>query len=91
MNINLHIERLILDGLPVRPGENRTLQIALEHELSRLVLASGLPPTFSTAGAVPHVGPGTVRFSERDNAKQLGTKIAQSVHQGLSSPEQAKR
>jgi len=40
----VHIERLILDGLSVGPGEEMLVQAAVEAEHGRLVEKSGLAP-----------------------------------------------
>ena len=37
MNINLHIERLMLDGLSIASGEAALVQMAVEAELGRLL------------------------------------------------------
>ena len=42
MNINVHIERLILDGLPVKGSDGSIIQAAVETELSRLLGEQGL-------------------------------------------------
>ena len=41
MNINLHIERLILDGLPIEPRQRAQVQAAVEAELARLLRPAG--------------------------------------------------
>ena len=41
MNINLHIDRLILEGLAIEPGQKRSVQTALQAELAELIAASG--------------------------------------------------
>ncbi len=35
MNINIHIERLVLDGLPVTGPDSSIVQVAIETELAR--------------------------------------------------------
>ena len=42
MNIRLHIERLILDGLPVNSVQSPQVKAAVEAELTRLLTADGL-------------------------------------------------
>ena len=41
MNIQLHIERLVLDGLPLTRREGALVQAAVETELARLNLTGG--------------------------------------------------
>jgi hypothetical protein len=40
MNISVHIERLVLDGLFVSHGQRPLLQAAVEAELTRLLTAA---------------------------------------------------
>ena len=54
MRVNVHVERLVLDGLPVGSGEVPALQQALEMELAVLFTGDAetpLPP----GGAVPRL------------------------------------
>jgi hypothetical protein len=41
--VNLHIERLVLDGLPVGSHQGPLVQAAVEAELARLLAANALP------------------------------------------------
>ena len=34
MNVNLHIERLVLDGIPLGPGQRPQLRAAVEAEVN---------------------------------------------------------
>jgi hypothetical protein len=49
MNVNLHIERLVLDGLAVGSGEVALLQMAVESELGRLLTRERFAPAESSA------------------------------------------
>jgi len=53
MNINLHVERLVLDGLPVTRSQGPLLQAAVEAELASLLAKDGLPPYLAVGGALP--------------------------------------
>ena len=46
-NIHLHIERLILDGLPIERAQGPHVQAAVEAELSRLLTENGLAASAS--------------------------------------------
>lgn len=46
MNIELHIERLTLDGVVVDPGRRFDVQAAVEAELRRLLTAGGVTTEF---------------------------------------------
>ena len=83
MNISLHIERLILDGLPVGSEQGARVQAAVEGELARLLAAGGLAPSLQAGGAVPSVQGSAIKLSGENNSAQLGQQIAQAVYQGI--------
>ncbi len=83
MNINVHIERLILDGLPVAHRERPLLQAAVETELARLFASEGLAPHLLAGGAMPRVQGGNVQLTGEGSVDQLGQQIAQAVHGGI--------
>ena len=58
MNIELHIERLVLDGLPLGALDAVRVRAAVEAELSRLLTEGGIGSAWLAGGAVPslHVG-----------------------------------
>lgn len=84
MNVNLHIERLILDGLPVEAGQGALLQAAIEAELTRLLSESGVAPSLQAGGAMPSVRADAIQLAAESNPAQLGRQIANSVHGSIS-------
>jgi hypothetical protein len=86
MNVTLHIERLILDGLDVRPGDRPHLQAAVEAELTRLLGEGGIAPGLAAGGAVPALRGGSVQMGGGAGGKSaagLGSQIAQAVYGGI--------
>jgi hypothetical protein len=83
MNVNLHIERLVLEGIDLDPAERPVLQAALEAELGRLLTEGGVGTGLASGGAVPSVRAGGFEMSGERNASQLGRQIAGSVYGGL--------
>ncbi|MDH3287861.1 MAG: hypothetical protein OEP48_09105 [Betaproteobacteria bacterium] len=82
MNINLHIERLILDGLPLEQRQGPHLQAAVERELTRL-LASGSIEVFNTGGTLASIRGSSIRVAEGAKPAGLGKQIAAVVYGGL--------
>jgi hypothetical protein len=80
MNINFHIERLILDGLPITRHQGPFVQAAVETELSRLLTERGLASSWQSGGAVPSVRAGGIQLTTESNPMQMGTQIAQAVY-----------
>ena len=83
MNVNLHIERLILDGIDVEPAHRPILQASLERELGRLIARGGVGSELAAGGAVPSVKAGRFEFSGTGNPRQLGRQIARAVYGGI--------
>ncbi len=84
MNVNLHIERLVLDGVGIEPGQRHLLKTSVEKELTRLLAESGLSSGLAAGVALPGIGAGNIQFNDGGNPAQMGQKIAQSLHGGIS-------
>jgi hypothetical protein len=85
MNIELHIERLILDGLPVEMRERAFIQSALEAELARLLAENGLAPMLMEGGALPQLSAGSVQLTNDMTPPGLGQQIAGAVYAGIGN------
>jgi hypothetical protein len=83
VNVNLHIERLILDGIDVEPAYRPLLQAAVEAELSRRLARGGIGPELAAGGAVPSLRAGGFEMSGTWNPRQLGWQIARAVYGGI--------
>lgn len=81
MNINLHIEKLVLDGLPVGTHEGPLVQAAVEAELARLIEQGPFEqpiPLGRDGGPLAQLGNGSVIGPER-----LGKEIGQATFANL--------
>ena len=85
MNININIERLILDGVSVPHTQRPLLQAAVEAELGRLLAVGGLAPNLVAGGAVPRVDAGSMEIANISNYTQMGQQIAHAVYRGMGS------
>ncbi len=83
MNINVHIERLILDGLPVTARQGASVQAAVEAELTRLLAEGGLAADVQPGGALRSVLADDIRVTMGNHPTLLGQLIAQSVYSGI--------
>jgi hypothetical protein len=83
MNIRLHIERLILDGLPVTRAQGPRVKAALEAELTRMLVEGGGLSQELQRGVIPQVRAGNLPFTAESSPAQLGKQIAQSVYGGI--------
>jgi hypothetical protein len=78
--IQLHIERLVLDGLRLYPAERTTFQEALERELTRLLAENN---AHFSAGTTPRVVSPPVSFSQSVDPHGLARDVARSIHAGI--------
>jgi hypothetical protein len=76
MNISLHIERVVIDGLAVAPAGEPVLRAAIEAELTRLL--SGEPAAAWAPLATPRLAAAPVPLPEAPGP--LGAAIARAVH-----------
>ena len=82
MNVELHIDRLVLEGIDLDPAQRPLLQAALEAELGRLIGEGGVG-SLAAGGAVPSVKAEGFQMSGDGNPAQLGRQIAGAVYGGI--------
>ena len=82
MNINLHIERLVLDGVNVAPGQRHLLQSIVATELTRMLTDGGLSPSLAQSVALPRITADVIHMTD-NNPTHFGQQIAKSVYGGI--------
>ncbi|MDF0515733.1 hypothetical protein P0R31_00550 [Bradyrhizobium yuanmingense] len=83
MNIRLHIERLVLDGLQLNGQDRAQLKASLEAELGRLLSESGINGGIGAGGALPRIDAAPIRVRRDATPAQIGSGIAQSMFSGM--------
>jgi hypothetical protein len=83
VNIDFHIDRLILEGLPVGSHDEQRLRAAVAHELTRLFAFNVLPNQLRSGGLIAAWPAPTLRLESQGSPRQLGRQIAHSVFAGL--------
>ena len=83
MNVNVHIDRLILDGLSLTSSQGPLVQAAVEAELARLLTAGGLAEGLADGGALPSLRANAIQLTSDGNPHEIGRQIAQSVYGGI--------
>lgn len=84
MKINMHIERLVLDGLSVPYHQQPVLQAAIETELARLFSVNSTVNGLLTGKAVSRISAGDIQSVDENDPGNLGQKIARAVYEGVS-------
>lgn len=85
MKINLHIDRLVLEGLPVTGAQDTAVQSAIQAELGHLLATHGLGSGKPTAQTSPYARGEAIQLTRDAGPRQVGTQIAKSVHGSLTS------
>jgi hypothetical protein len=83
MKVRIHIERLVLEGLPVARGGSALLQAAVESELSRLVGEGGIHSSLVSGGALAHAAGDRMEFQSGAKPAALGAQIARAAYKGF--------
>jgi hypothetical protein len=83
VNINLHIERLVLDGFSVESHQQPVLKATLESELGRLLAQNGIASGLQSGGAFNAMRTDSINVGEKNEPSHLGRQIARSVYTGI--------
>ena len=82
MNINLHIERLVLEGVNIAPAQRYLLQSIVTNELTRMLASGGLSPSLVQGTSLSRISGEGIQLTD-NNSTHLGKQIAQSVYGGI--------
>ena len=87
MKVNLHIERLILDGLPLEAKDGAAVRAAIEAELVRLLTENAGAANWQTSVATPNLRADSIELTNASQPAQIGQQIAGSIYGGISKAE----
>lgn len=87
--ISLHIERLVVDGLPLTEAQAARLQASVERELARLIAERGDPGAWGGADAGRRGAPAPVVRWDAARPHQLGRALAGGVLASLDRRSQS--
>jgi len=78
VNVIVHIERLVLDGLTIGRAEAELVRLEMEQELAGVLTARGLAPDLMAGGAMPRLtAPDTIRTDAAP--VEVGSRIGQAI------------
>ena len=83
MRVEIHIDRLVLDGVPVERTSVMALRSAVESELGAMLSQGLLPPAIGSGGAIDLVRAPRIDVGPTHTPMQIGRAIANSLHGGL--------
>lgn len=79
VNVELHIEELVLHGFP----QDHRISDAVERELSRLFTERGVPPSLTHGGDIPSLDAGAFQIDPDHGAEAVGAQVARTLYAGL--------
>ena len=83
MKIELHIERLILHGLPYTQAQSSELQQALEAELGHLLETGTFTGMLETGTHLPSLQANTMQVHLGQAVNELGNGLARTVFESV--------
>lgn len=83
MKIYLHIERLVLEGLPV--GRLHVLRQALQRELATRLMQEGLSPDLLANRSIRSICVPAISFGTGSDPDLLSGNIARAVYRGIGA------
>ena len=82
-SVTVHIEQLVLAGLPLASHQAAVVQRAMERELVRLLQHDGIGRA-QPGGATPALAAPAIQFSTPFRPAEVGRQIARSLHETLT-------
>ncbi len=79
--INLHIDRIVLDG--VGHLNHGQLSLVIKRELHRLISVQGLHGSLHQSTTIKKIVTKPIALNSSVSEKNLGNKIAGSIHRGM--------
>lgn len=83
MNIHVHVERLVLEGLALSKAEGAQVQATLEAEIGRSLSVSPLPKELRD-GSATNVKTAVVDLGASNNPVEIGRRISHAVCRSLA-------
>ncbi len=84
MNIRMHIDRMVLDGVEIAPDQRHVLQAAVEAELIRVLTESGIPADFHRVGNPARILAPPLDLKSSPDAKVFGAQIGAEVYSAIT-------
>ena len=91
MSIHLHIEQLVVRGLPLTATDRAELASALQIELIRLLASEDGARLWAESSARPRLEAGSIRYQPGSSPIGLGKAVAESLFQSLQSNPPTRR
>jgi hypothetical protein len=91
VKIDVHVERLILEGLSAAERDSALIQAAVEAELGRQLTQRGIPKDLQTGSDQDRLLAPERRLSLPPDAKMLGAQIGAKIYKAINGFDQRGR
>ena len=85
MSIRVHVESLVLEGLPLSPVERTRLERALVAELTRSLGEGDFANGLGRHGAVPGLSAADIRVDAGNGGASIGAQLGRTIYGALAS------
>ncbi len=86
MTITVHVERLLLDGLPLTSRDGILVQAGIVSELERLLRDGDLLEAWNRGAAMPRLEAPGISVAAGDRAADIAASVANAVRGALAHP-----
>ncbi len=83
MNINVHIERLILHGVGIKSHQKKELKVTIESELRQQLVSQGIGSMMQSNSNRQVVKGGSIAIENIRKSASLGQQIGKAVYKGI--------
>jgi hypothetical protein len=80
MRLHLHIERLVLEGMPVNAAQGEEVRLAVETALAEKFMSAAAAARWTTGAALDRVAGASLPLTGRETPTGLADGIARSLH-----------
>ena len=87
MNVNLHIDSIVLDGLDLAPGQSQLLQQAVASQLTTMLTQLGLGSPLADSSNRPNIRGNSIHLGQTTDAKSLGPQLAHAIYASIPQSE----
>jgi len=78
VNVELHIEELLLHGFP--PAQRAQIAAAVQRELARLIAEAGAPAAWASGAQVNRVDGGSIAAAPGAAPEAVGAQVARAIY-----------
>ena len=79
MKIHVHVERIVLDGLPLSWKDAASVRLAVQRELADSLRVPGATPSNWKPAHVPRVDAGSIPLARKPPPGPLGRDLARAL------------